>query len=169
MRSPPPTKRLRSSSVKVVPGSAQRAAISQQTSGRLRRATLAPLANGVVPTCVAGAAAPEQLTARSSRRTDQVTSPSCSNTNRQPASGRRRLQRRPATSSDGGTEGDAALGFAGLTLSEAPSSSDKPGASGPAKATRRARLLQQQIGCAALRLLRSCYVKCPRIHPTSAW
>ena len=141
-----PAKRLRSSSaVKAAPETAGGPATSQQASSRPRRATLAPLANGVVPTPIAAAAVPEQPTARG-RNSEQVGSPERSHTGRQPASGRRRLQRQPMTS-DGVADGDAARNFAELTLSEPASSPDRA-ASGPANATRRARLLQQQIGCA---------------------
>ena len=140
-RESPPAKRLRSSAAKssIVaqpPGSTDSPASSQQTGRRPRRATLAPLANGVAP----ARSAPHSSKRKSRSHQLQVTSAAPQSAAKQSASSRRRLRRATAT---GGAEEPARQSAVVQAVSEPVSSP----ADGPAGATRRARLLQQQIGC----------------------
>ena len=146
-----PAKRLRSSAVKksVITspaGLAESPTTSQQSGRLLRRATLAPLANGVVPASSAVEIPRSEECKSRTRRLQRAPSHSAPE---QAASNRSTGQRRPHEAASARSAEEAARRSAApQTVSEPASSPDKT-AEGPAGATRRARLLQQQVGCAA--------------------
>ena len=149
---PLPAKRLRSSAVKnsvtTMPArSAESPPTLRQSGRRPKRATLAPLANGVVPAfCAAESAGSEGCKART-RRLQRAPSHSAS---KQAAFSRRTGQRRPHEAASARSAEEASpLSVAMQSVSEPASSPDKT-AEGPAGTTRRAPLLQQQVGCASV-------------------
>ena len=145
-RASPPAKRLRSSAVKSskVAQSLQlpdSPATSQQSGRRPRRATLAPLANGVLPATSAGAGVGSEGRKARKREVQQAAVPTCS-PDKQAASSRRRPRQ---AASVGGPEEVVTRSAAQQSVPVPVSSPDKD-EDGPARATRRARLLQQQTG-----------------------
>ncbi len=153
-RASPPAKRLRSSAIKsstvvqpVQPPDSP--ATSQQSGRRPRRATLAPLANGVLPATSAGPSAGSEGRKARSGRVQEVPAPApSSSAAKQAASSRRRPRQ---TASACGAEEEQTRNTAQQRVhvpvaSPVPVSSPDKEEDGPARATRRARLLQQQTG-----------------------